>query len=123
MAEPASSAAVISTAAGLTVFGVATGLNPSLLMAGLAGGFWGLSSMPPMPVWKRLATAALSALLAGWATPVIVAALMSLDRWPGAITHDIVQFPVAAAFGFLAHTAIGPAMLRLAKRKIEEVTK
>lgn len=124
MAEPAiSAAAVSSAAAGLTVFGVATGLNPSILIAGLAGGFWALSYMPPMPVWKRITTAALSALLAGWATPAIVAALTSLSAWPSAVTHDIVQFPVAIAFGLLSHTVIGPAMLKLATRKIEEVAK
>ena len=43
MAEPATStAAVIASALGLTVFGVATGLHPSLLIAGLAGGMWAL---------------------------------------------------------------------------------
>lgn len=38
MAEPATStAAVIASAMGLTIFGIATGLHPSLLIAGLAG--------------------------------------------------------------------------------------
>lgn len=124
MAEPASSAAVIAgTAAGLTVFGVATGLNPSLLIAGLAGGFWSLSYIPPMPAWKRLTTAALAALLAGWATPAIVAAVTSMSAWPSAVTHDIVQYPVAVAFGLLAHTVIGPTMLKFATRRAEEVIK
>lgn len=124
MAEPASSAIVIAaTATGLTVFGVATGLNPSLLIAGLAGGLWALSYMPPMPAWKRATTASLSSLLAGWSTPAIVVALTSLEVWPKTVTPDLVQFPVAVAFGLLAHTVIGPAMLRLATRKIEEYTK
>ena len=39
MAEPTSSAAAsaAATATGLTVFGVATGLDPAILLAGLAG--------------------------------------------------------------------------------------
>lgn len=123
MAEPASSAIVIAGAAGLTIFGVATGLSPALLIAGMAGGFWALSYMPPMPAGKRITTAALSALLAGWATPAIVAAITSMSAWPSAVTHDIVQFPVAIAFGMLSHTVIGPAMLKFASRKIEEVAK
>lgn len=123
MAEPASSAIVVAGAAGLTIFGVATGLSPSLLIAGMAGGFWALSYMPPMPVWKRITTAALSSLLAGWVTPAVVAALTAWNGWPGSVTHDLVQYPVAVAFGLLSHTVIGPAMLKLAARKIDEVTK
>lgn len=123
MAEPASSAAVIAGATGLTIFGVATGLNAAILIAGLAGGFWALSYMPPMPVWKRITTAALSALLSGWSTPAIVAAITSNGVWPSAVTGDLVQFPVAIAFGMLSHTVIGPAMLKVATRKIEEAAK
>lgn len=44
MPEPTSSAlALTATSAGLTVFAVATGLPPAILLAGLAGGWWALS--------------------------------------------------------------------------------
>ena len=51
MAEPTSSAAALAaaTATGLTVFGVATGLHPAILLAGLAGGLWALSYQEPAP--------------------------------------------------------------------------
>ena len=56
MAEPTSSAVLAgATATGLTLFGVATGLHPAILLAGLAGGLWALSYQEPAPALKRVA--------------------------------------------------------------------
>jgi hypothetical protein len=55
MPEPTVSTVVIatSTATGLTFFGIATGLQPAILFAGLAGGLWSLSYQLAAPLWKR----------------------------------------------------------------------
>lgn len=124
MAEPASSGlSLAATATGLTLFGVATGLDPAILLAGLAGGLWALSYQPPAPAWKRVAVTAMASIIAGYLTPAIVAGATSLDAWPHAITHDLLQFPVAVLIGLLTHRVLGPAILRIAARKAEESTK
>lgn len=39
MAEPSITAGT-AVATGLTIFGISTGLDPAILIAGLAGGLW-----------------------------------------------------------------------------------
>lgn len=124
MAEPTSGAAFAAiTAAGLTVFGVATGLHPAILLAGLAGGLWALSYQPPAPAWKRVAVTVMSAIVAGYLTPAVAAGVTAIGAWPQALTSDIVQLPIAVMIGLLSHRVLGPALLRFASRKAEEVTK
>lgn len=124
MAEPTSSAAVAAaTAAGLTVFGVATGLHPAILLAGLAGGLWALSYQPPTSAGKRVAVTIMAAVVAGYLTPAVAAGVTSLVAWPLALTRDIMQLPIAVMIGLLSHRVLGPALLRFASRKAEEVTK
>lgn len=120
MAEPTSStAAVVISAAGLSFFGIATGLHPMLLIAGLAGGWWSLSFQAPMTLGARLTSMIISALVAGWLAPVLVAALVGQVFVPRAVTGDLLQFPVALLVGFLTHTALGPGLIALLKRKLE----
>lgn len=64
MAEPTTSVAIAATAAGLTVLGIATGLQPGVLLAGFAGGLWALSYLPPMAWWQRILVAGLGAVMA-----------------------------------------------------------
>lgn len=73
MAEPTATAAasIGLTATGLTVFGVATGLRPELLLAGVTGALWALSYADPMPVWRRLAITVITALVAGYLAPIL----------------------------------------------------
>lgn len=124
MAEPTSSIALIAaTAAGLTILGVATGLHPAILLAGLAGGLWALSFLPPMAWWQRILAAVVGSLVAGWCTPVVALGITSFDWWPKPVTPEIVQFPIAVAIGLLAHTVIGPALIRIARAKADEVSK
>lgn len=124
MAEPTSSAAIIAaTAAGLTLFGVATGLHSGILLAGLAGGLWALSYLPPMLWWQRTLVAFIGALIAGWATPPVALGLTSFAWWPKPVTPEIIQFPIAVAIGLLAHTVIGPALIRIARAKAQDAAK
>ena len=124
MAEPTSSAvALAATSAGLTVFGMATGLQPAVLLAGLAGGWWALSYQDPLPIIKRVAVTIMSAVVAGYLTPTVTAGITSIGAWPQAVTKDLVQFPVAMLIGLLAHRVLGPSILRIAAKKAEEFEK
>jgi hypothetical protein len=53
----------------------------------------------------------------------VAAGVASLDVWPRAVTRDLLQFPVAVLIGLLAHRVLGPAILRVAASKAEEVSK
>lgn len=124
MAEPASSAAaIVVTAFGLSIFGLATGLHPALLMVGLAGGLWALFYGDPQPILRRLASVVMSSLVAAWVSPVIAFGLPALPIWPQSIPRDVIQFPVALIVGFLAMRIIGPGLISLTRRKFEEAAK
>lgn len=124
MAEPATStAAVIASALGLTVFGVATGLHPSLLIAGLAGGLWALFYGEPQPLLKRCLSAVMSALVAAWLAPVTAYSIQELPGAPPGLPLDVLQFPVALVIGFLAMAIVGPGLMLLSRKKLDEAVK
>ena len=124
MAEPATStAAVIASAMGLTIFGIATGLHPSLLIAGLAGGLWALFYGGPQPLLKRCLSAVMSALVAAWLAPVTAYSLRELPFAPKVIPIDVLQFPIALIIGFLAMAIVGPGLMLLSRKRLEEVAK
>lgn len=124
MAEPTSSAAALmATTMGLTLFGMATGLQPEILLAGLAGGLWALSYQPQAPAWKRVAVTVMAAIIAGYLTPTIVAGATSIDAWPRAVSRELVQFPIAVLIGLLANRVLGPAILRIVASKMKEEIK
>jgi hypothetical protein len=122
MAEPTSSIALAAaTAAGLTIFGVATGLHPAILLAGLAGGLWALSYQDPATPIKRVAATIMSAVIAGYLTPAVAAGVTSFEAWPASLTREMVQLPIAVLIGLLSHRVLGPALLRIAAKKVGEV--
>ena len=124
MAEPATStAAVIASALGLTVFGVATGLHPSLLIAGLAGGLWALFYGEPQPLLRRCLSAVMSALVAAWLAPVTAYSVQELPGAPPGLPLDVLQFPVALVIGFLAMAIVGPGLMLLSRKKLDEAVK
>lgn len=125
MAEPTSStiAVAAATATGLTVFGVATGLQPAILLAGLAGGLWALSYQDPVPAWKRVSVTVIASLVAGYLAPAVCVGVTEINGWPRALSGDLVQLPIAVLIGLLAHRVIGPAILRIAAKKADEVSK
>lgn len=123
MAEPTTTSALIglSSAFGITLFGVATGLHPSILITGLAGGLWALQINPPVGVLARILFIVTSSLIAGYLAPVAAAvaaaaAIKFLPFWPADVTRDVLQFPVALCIGFLALRWLGPALLRRAEK-------
>ena len=125
MPEPTSSATALiittGTAAGLTVFGVATGLHVNILIAGLFGGLWAISYHPPAGVVARIMFMLGSSLVAGYVAPVAAAVAASaattlVTWWPRDVTRDVLQYPVAFLTGFLALRWIGPALMRRAQK-------
>lgn len=124
MADPASSmAAAVVTASGITIFGVALGLQPEIMVAGLAGGLWAVSFQPEVSVLKRLGTTVLAAVLAGYGAPMASAGVTALPAWPDVLTRELVQLPIAVLIGLLSHSVLGPTLLRIAQRKADEVSK
>jgi hypothetical protein len=123
MAEPTSSGIFAITAAGISVFGVATGIHPMLFACGVIGGWWQLSYLPSMRVLSRVSVSMISGFVAAWATPVIVAGLTSLPAWPPAVTGALLQYLIAAIVGLLAWTVIGKRLTQIADRKAQEMTK
>lgn len=130
MAEPTSTTGFLigfSSTFGITVFGVATGLHPALLIAGFSGGLWALSiPQQHAGALSRVLFLAGSSMVAGYLSPVAAAlaaaaAARLIPFWPADITRDVMQFPVAFCIGFLGLRWLGPALLRRAE-KIEGET-
>jgi len=122
MAEPSATVAGIA-ATGLTFFGIATGLDPAILIAGFAGGVWAQSYHPPMSIWRRLALIVMASILAGYLAPAAAAAVMSFGNTHGAFTLTALQLPVAVLIGLTSHRVLGPAIMRFAAKKAEELSK
>lgn len=110
MSEPAILAA--STAAGLVVAGVATGLQPELLMAGAAGGWWAMSYQDSIPAFKRASRIVISSLVAAWATP-LAASFVDLPQAPA------LQLPVALVIGLATIDVLGLGVLSMVRRFID----
>lgn len=124
MTEPvtAGTAALIhvTAAGGIAVLGIATGLHPGVVLAGLAGGYWALTALPSTGGGSRIAFLVVSALVAGYLAPVAAtlagaAAASMLPWWPPTATQEALRFPAALIVGFLAVRWLGPALLRQAR--------
>lgn len=110
-------AAIALTASGLTVLGVSTGIDPGLLFAGLAGGWWALSYSPePMPLLRRLTIYAVSALAGAWGAVLAGAWLASIFTvwWPAEAGGASPRHLIAMLIGLLAHRQFGPLLMRRA---------
>lgn len=112
-----------AAAAGLTIFGVTTGLDPAVLIAGFAGGVWAQSYNPPAPYLHRLLMTILAAILAGYLAPAAAMGIASFDAIKGVFPGTILHLPVAVLIGLLAHRVLGPAIMRIARKKSEDLTK
>jgi hypothetical protein len=122
MAEPSVTAGT-AVATGLTIFGISTGLDPAILIAGLAGGLWAQSYHPPASIWRRVALVALAAILAGYLAPAFAALAASSETVRGIFTLTALQLPVAVLIGLTSHRVLGPAFMRFAAKKAEAYAK
>lgn len=118
MSEPATP---LLATGGLTVLGFATGIHPMLLVAGFVGCWWYNSYLSELTIVQRLASGLIAALVAAWATPPVILYLTSLSWWPATVPPLLAGFPCALSIGFLTHKVIGPAMLRAATKKAEDL--
>lgn len=115
MTEPISGSWISITAAGVTVFGVVTGLDPALMFASACGGWWALTYHPPMEVLTRLNRLGLSALIGGWSTPVFA----ELAQKHLSVTGDSLpafKFVVALTVGLVALDILGGRIRRLCEK-------
>lgn len=119
MAEPSVTVGT-ALATGLTIFGVSTGLDPAVLIAGTAGGLWAQSYHPPMSIWKRMTTIGVASLLAGYLAPATAAVIGSSDTIRGIFTLSALQLPIAVVIGLTSHRVLGPALMRFAAKKADD---
>lgn len=122
MADVSTPAAAMIPTTGLTILGIATGLDPSLLIAGFAGALWSQSYAPASSIWHRILITTIVAVVSGYLTPAAAMGLASLDTAKNAaLTFEVLKWPVAVLFGLLAHSVIGPAVMKYAARKGERI--
>lgn len=118
MADPTTP--IIATG-GLYLLGIATGLHPELLVCGFVGCWWYNSYLPELALGQRFVSAIIAALVAAWFTPPLISWLTSLSWWPTVVPAQTAGFPCAIILGFLTHKVIGPALLRTAQKKAEDL--
>lgn len=120
MPEPTSSTvvAIAVTATGLTVLGVATNLQPHILLAGFAGGLWALSYQAPAPLLRRVFATIGASIVAGYLAPVVSAILKA--PLPATMTAEVIESAAAFLTGLTSQSVLGPAILRIAARKADE---
>jgi hypothetical protein len=118
MSEPTATAA---GGLGLTLFGVATGIDPVLLAAGAAGGYAAMAYMPEMPVPKRLASIGISALFGAWGAPAVLGEAVARGLVSAGYAYPTICIS-SLLIGTLSLTVIVPGLVRLGRSKIEEAT-
>ena len=95
----------------LSLFGVATGLHPMLLAAGMIGGWWELSHLPDMSGLQRAKTIVVSGFVGAWSSPVIAIGLTSFPWWPAPLAMDTACFPISVAAGFVTYIFLTPSAI------------
>lgn len=102
-----------AAAAGVSVFGVATGLSYDVLLAGFAGGLVSLSFIHPQGIWGRIWTLTTATILAGYSAPVAA-------MWISSLSSSGAELPAVAAgfFSGLFGQAVIPALSYRLRRVI-----
>jgi len=123
MAEPSTTIVTITSAGAMSILGIATGLDLPVMAAGLFGALWSQAYSPPTSVQKRAFLTLLASVLAGYLAPASASAVMTLGVVREAFTVATLQLPTAVLIGLLAHRVLGPAVMKLAAKKAEDLTK
>lgn len=105
----------------VSVFGVATGLHPSLLAFGMLGGWLALSHLAPMGWAARAKTIILSGFVGAVFSLPAAGVVAASEWWPTDLSHDSAAFPLSLLLGFLTYTALAPAAADAARRLIAKV--
>lgn len=117
------SAAVPSglAAAGITIFGMATGIDPSLIVGGIAGGWWALIQfeVQATPI-SRLLFVVLSALLGVLLTPLVAAIVLAMapDDFP--LQIEALRTALSVLIGLLAIKWVGPHIVTVASKAADK---
>ena len=112
MAEPAATATTAGLASGgLTLLGIATGIDPGLLFAGLAGALFAIVFHEPMPMAKRMAITVLSAAGAAWTSQSAALAATGMGWWPKTLPASVVGYPLAFLAGLLMYRVLIPKLI------------
>lgn len=100
-------------AAGVTLFGIATGLSYDVLLAGFAGGLVSLSFIDPQGIWRRVWTLTSATLLAGYTAPTAL-------PWINSVSPEGADVPLVFAGFFLGlfGQAIIPALAHRLRKTI-----
>lgn len=120
MADGVTITSAIVASAGITLFGVSTGLDPAVLIAGFAGGVWAQSYYPPTYWAKRVALTSLASILAGYLAPAAAAVATSYEIVRNVLPLSALQLPTAVIVGLLAHRVLGPAFMRFARKELDK---
>jgi len=112
----------------MVVLGVATGLDATLLLAGFVGGLWAQTYVPTAPYLQRLLMTVLASLIASYLSAAGAGVILAvLTTWSpaigGAIPVKTLEVPGAVIVGLLCHRYIGPLLMKLASRKMEDAPK
>lgn len=111
MTEPVSSTTIAVTAGGITILGIVTGLQPDLMLAGAAGGWWAQVYVKPASVFARVNRLLLASLIAAWSAPPTVAWLGSHGWISTLIPVAAWQWCAALGIGLIAIDALGGGVL------------
>ena len=96
----------VATTGGITLFGIATGLQPELLIAGSIGGWWALSYQKTYSAFNRINRIFISALTATWLSPTIVHIVSEKFVY----LPPIAALPIALGIGLVTIDALGSGL-------------
>lgn len=119
MPDPTASAIAV-TATGLSILGIATGLQPDILLAGFAGGLWAQTYLDAAPFLRRVTLLVGSPIVAGYLSPLVFTLIHS--SLPNETAREVATNAIAFLIGLTAMRVLGPALMRLAEKKADEVT-
>lgn len=106
-------------ASGIVFFSAITGLQPELLIAGAAGGYWSISYQPAMSAFSRINRIILSSLVAAWLAPLVVFLLAKNSVDLPAMT----KFPMALVIGLITIDVLGKSLMIIAKGLLSRIGK
>lgn len=109
----------LMTTGGVTLFGVATGLQPELLIAGAVGGWWAMSYQGLLSLWTRIKRIFVSAMVGAWSAPIIV---YLISEKLVTIPHA-ASLPVALGVGLLTIDVLGTGLSGVASRFLKKSEK
>jgi hypothetical protein len=118
MTDPAALPTIAVTSGGITLLGVATGLQPELLLAGAAGGWWALTYAPPARALARINRISLSSTIAAWTAPPATAWAAGTLGLPDAMPAAGLQILIALGVGLIALDVLGRGLLGLARARL-----